>query len=85
MLTTDFFTSSFSIPTERRNGKDSTQQQLNENNSSNGNVRINYDLPLKAKTSFLSLGTFHQLSVSNINVQALYIRKSDGAPVPQMP
>lgn len=62
---------------------DSTQQQLNFNYSKNYNVRVNYDLPLKAKSTFLSLGTFHQLSISNILVDASFKRKSDGAQVPQ--
>src|SRR5688572_28012050 len=78
-----FFYQQFLNTDRTPNGKDSTQQQLNVNNSGNGNLRVQYDLPLKGNKSFLSFGTFQQLSVSNIKVDALYIRKLDGASIPQ--
>lgn len=59
------------------NGKDSSQQQVTSNNSNNYSSRLNYDLPLNNKKTFLSAGSFYSISNARINSDASYLRKSD--------
>ena len=68
-----FFNADY-VPT----GKDSTQQQLTNNKINGYNLRINYDVPL-GKRTFLSLGSFYNKSRSEVEADAFYKRKTDGA------
>ena len=56
---------------------DSTQQQINHTASRGRNIRLNYDLPLKNKKTFLSFGSFFNNTRSEVDVEASYRRKSD--------
>ncbi|HEY0039420.1 MAG TPA: TonB-dependent receptor [Flavisolibacter sp.] len=60
-------------------GNDSTQLQLTNNNSNGYNVRLSYDRPLFGNKTFLSLGSYYNRSFSDVDVDALYRRKGDGA------
>lgn len=57
---------------------DSTQLLLNDNKTKGYSVRVNYDRPLLNKKTFLSLGGFYNMSRSDVDVDALYIKRSDG-------
>jgi hypothetical protein len=57
--------------------KDSTQQQVTNNKSNSYSSRLNYDLPLNNKKTFLSAGSFYSITNSRINSDASYLRKSD--------
>ncbi|MCW3073632.1 MAG: hypothetical protein JWP69_701 [Flaviaesturariibacter sp.] len=59
-------------------GNDSTQQVFNDNRSKGYNFRANYDLPLKNKKTFLSVGGFHNIASSHIETDANYLKKTDG-------
>jgi hypothetical protein len=72
------FYQQFFNPDYTFNGNDSTQLQLTDNTAKGYNVRVSYDRPLNKKT-FVSLGAFHNHSFSDIDVNALYKRKGDGA------
>ena len=80
--TTVCFISNFLIPDYTFNGNDSTQQQQSTNLSRGYNVRLSYDRPLSNKTTFLSLGGYYNHSFSDIDVDAFYKRKTDGAMLP---
>ncbi len=58
-------------------GVDSTQQQVTNNRTRGYNLRFQYDVPLKNKKTFLSAGSFHNVSNSHIKADAEYLRKSD--------
>lgn len=68
------------------NGNESTQLQITDNLSRGYNLRFSYDRPLSNKKTSVSLGAFYIHSFSDINVDALYKRKSDGelAPLDQL-
>jgi len=68
----------FFYPDFTPTGADSTQIQLNQNVSKSFHVRASYDLPIVAQKTFLSIGSFQQVQISDIVVDAAYIRKSDG-------
>lgn len=78
-----YFYQQFFHPDFTPTGYDSTQQQLNQNNSKSFHARLNYDLPVVAKKTFLSLGFFQQINISDIDVAAAYKRKPDETLVPQ--
>jgi hypothetical protein len=63
-------------------GNDSTQLQATDNTSKGYNIRISYDRPLFNQKTFLSLGSFYTKSFSDIDVDAQYKRKGDGAMLP---
>jgi outer membrane receptor for ferrienterochelin and colicin len=65
-------------PDYTETGKDSTQQQLNANNTRSSNIRIQYDVPLIMKKTFLSLGSFVNSTRSDVNLDAFYQGSSDG-------
>jgi len=75
--TRDFYQQFFN-PDFSPNGKDSTQQQTTDNGTKNYNVRLNYDLPLNNKTTFLSAGAFYNKSRSDIASNAFYKAKPSG-------
>jgi len=74
-----FFYQQFFNPDFTPNGNDSTQQQLTQNNSRGYNARLNYDLPLKNRKTFISAGSFYNVSHSDIESNATYFRKSDNS------
>lgn len=63
-------------------GNDSTQLQLTNNSSKGYSIRVSYDRPLSNKKTFLSLGSYYNQSFSDVDVDALYKRKVDGALLP---
>jgi hypothetical protein len=63
-------------------GNDSTQLQATDNISKGYNIRLSYDRPIFSKKTFLSLGSFYTRSFSDVDVDALYKRKGDGAMLP---
>jgi hypothetical protein len=63
-------------------GTDSTQRQSNNTFSKGLNVRLAYDRPLFGNKTFLSIGGFRNHAFSDVDVQALYKRKTDGAMLP---
>jgi outer membrane receptor protein involved in Fe transport len=63
-------------------GNDSTQLQLNSTISKGYTIRFSYDKPLPNKKTFASLGSFYTRSFSDVDVDALYKRKGDGAMLP---
>ena len=60
-------------------GNDSTQLQLTNNHSKGYNIRVSYDRPLFENKTFLSLGSYYTQTFSDVDVDALYRRKGDGA------
>lgn len=64
-------------------GNDSTQQQLTANLTKGYTVRASYDVPLADKKTSLSAGGYYSQSLSDVDVQALYARKTDGRLLPQ--
>lgn len=76
------FYQQFFNPDHTPNGIDSTQEQLNKSRNTGYNLRVNYDRPLIAQKTFLSLGSFYT-NVSNlVNVDASYLRKADNTLAP---
>ncbi len=75
------FYQQFLAPDYSFNGNDSTQLQLTDNFSNGYSIRASYDKSLNKKT-FLSLGSFFTHSISDIEVNASYRRKGDGAMLP---
>jgi len=69
--TKDFYQQFFN-PDGTPNGIDSSQQQINDNNTRGYNYRANYELPLINKKTFLSFGTFYNLTRSDIEAEAAY-------------
>ncbi|HZH01428.1 MAG TPA: carboxypeptidase regulatory-like domain-containing protein, partial [Flavisolibacter sp.] len=67
------------------NGIDSLQQQFFDNKTNSFNNRISYDVPLKNKKTFLSLGGFWNLSRSSIQNDAMYRRYTDRKLMPLTP
>ena len=61
---------------------DSSQVLMNDNLTKGYSVRLNYDRPLFNKKTFVSVGGFYNRSRSNVDVDAIYKRRSDGAWVP---
>lgn len=73
----------FFFPDGTPRGLDSTQQQRSDNRTKGYNARLSYDLPLRNKKTFLSAGAFHNVTRSDIDVQASYRRSTDGTIQPQ--
>lgn len=63
-------------------GKDSTQQQITNNQSKGYSVRLSYDLPVNNQKTFFSVGSFYIASQSNIVANASYKRSSDNQWLP---
>lgn len=63
-------------------GLDTTQQQINDNVSKGYNFRFSYDRPLANRKTFLSVGSFYQLSQSDVEARASSIRKGDSLWMP---
>lgn len=74
--TRDFY-QQFFMPDGTPNGSDSTQQQLNGNHTKGFNTRLDYNLPLNNHKTFLSFGSYYNLTRSDIEVDAAYLRKVD--------
>ena len=72
----DFYQQYFH-PDHSPNGKDSTQQQQTSNKTKSYSGRLNYDLPLKNRKTFLSAGSYYTITNSRINSDASFLRKSD--------
>lgn len=77
----DFYQEYFN-PDQTPNGKDSTQTQTTNNKTKGYNTRLNYDVPMQNKKTFLSAGTFYRVTNSRINSDASYFRKTDQQWVP---
>lgn len=73
------FYQQFLAPDYSFNGTDSTQLQQTANLSKGYNIRLAYDRPLRNKTTTLSLGGYYNHAFSDVDVDALYKRKGDGA------
>ena len=73
----DFFQQFFN-PDHSPNGIDSSQEQLNNNNSNGYNVRVDYNRPLNNKKTSLSFGTYYNCNNSHIDVNASYKKKPEG-------
>lgn len=76
------FYQQFFNPDYTFNGNDTTQLQINNNISKGYNLRFSYDRPLFNKKTSVSFGGFYNYSFSDIDVEALYKRKGDGALLP---
>ncbi len=63
-------------------GEDTTQQQLTKTKNEGYNFRMSYDVPLANKKTFLSAGGFYNLSRSEIDAAASYVRRADKVWVP---
>ncbi len=72
------FFQQFFNPDHTPNGIDSSQKQLNNNNNSGFNARVDYNRPLHNKKTTLSFGTFYNRSNSHIDVNASYKKKPEG-------
>jgi len=69
--TKDFYQQYFN-PDATPNGIDSSQQQINDNHTTGYSYRVNYELPLVNKKTFLSFGTFYNVTRSDIDANASY-------------
>ncbi|MFN2457560.1 MAG: outer membrane beta-barrel protein [Chitinophagaceae bacterium] len=76
------FYQEFLNPDDTPTGLDSTQQQINSNNTNGYNFRLNYDVPFKNKKTSFSTGSFYNVSHSDIVVEATYKRRADGKFIP---
>ncbi|HEY6502780.1 MAG TPA: outer membrane beta-barrel protein [Chitinophagaceae bacterium] len=72
----------FFYPDHTPNGIDSTQEQLNYNNSNGYNIRADYSKPLKNFKTIFSFGTYYTRNNSDVETEAGYFRKSDSLFVP---
>ncbi|MEO5563224.1 MAG: outer membrane beta-barrel protein [Chitinophagaceae bacterium] len=77
-----FFYQQFFNPDHTPNGLDSTQQQLTDDQTNGYNLRVNYDRPLKANKTFLSIGSYYIGNHSDITVDASYLKKPDNVLTP---
>jgi hypothetical protein len=57
--------------------KDPTQYQDNHNRTSGLNLRLSYDVPLKNRKTFFSLGSYYNTTHSHIKIDAATFRRSD--------
>lgn len=76
------FYQQFFNPDHTPNGIDSTQRQLNEGRNTGYNLRANYDRPLIAQKTFLSLGSFYTKVSNLVYVDASYLKKPDNVSAP---
>jgi hypothetical protein len=72
------FFEQFFNPDHTPNGNDSIQQQTTNNFTKGYNLRLNYNVPLGKRKTFLSVGGFYNSSRSDIEANAFYRRKADG-------
>lgn len=73
--TRDFYHQYFN-PDQSADG-DSTQKQVSHNRIAGNSLRLNYDLPMNSRKTFLSLGGFFNRSRSGINAEASYLDKAN--------
>lgn len=76
------FYQQFFNPDYTASGYDSTQQQINDNNTTGHNIRLNYDRLLKNQKTSISAGSFYNISQSLIDVDAAYKSRTDGSMLP---
>jgi hypothetical protein len=76
------FYQQFLKPDYTFNGKDSLLEQGTDNQTKGMNYRVNYDLPLPNKKTFLSFGTFLNNSYSHIQAAANYKQLISGKMMP---
>jgi hypothetical protein len=76
------FYQQFFYPDHTPNGIDSTQIQLNNGRNTGYNLRVNYDRPVIAQKTFLSLGTFYTNTNNYVKTDASYVKKQDGSLAP---
>ena len=76
------FYQQFFNPDHTPNGIDSTQIQSNNGRNTGYNLRINYDRPVIAQKTFLSLGTFYTNTNNYVKTDAGYLNKQDGSTAP---
>lgn len=76
------FYQQFFYPDHTPNGIDSTQIQLNNGRNTGYNLRVNYDRPIIAQKTFLSLGTFYTNTNNFVKTDASYLKKQDGSSAP---
>ncbi|MET0466607.1 MAG: outer membrane beta-barrel protein [Chitinophagaceae bacterium] len=76
------FYQEFFNPDHTPNGLDSTQQQFNKGRNTGYNIRVNYDRPIIAQKTFLSVGAFFTNTNNLVIVDASYLKKQDGTSVP---
>jgi hypothetical protein len=69
-------------PDHSPNGRDSTQEQTTDNRTRTYTFRLNYELPLDNKKTFLSAGGFYSNSTSDIHSNAVFLRSTDREWVP---
>ena len=70
------FNESFLNPDYTSSGKDSLQQQINDNLSRGMSVRLQYDLPFANKKTFISAGGFINLARNEIDADAFFWSKT---------
>jgi hypothetical protein len=63
-------------------GHDSLLNQGTGTSTKTFNYRVNYDLPMKNRKTFLSAGSFFNTNISKINTEAEYKQSSDNKMVP---
>jgi hypothetical protein len=76
--TREFF-QQFMNPDGSPNGRDSLQQQVNDNQTRGRSTRIDYNLPLGNQKTSLSLGSFYTKTRSDIDVDAAYLKKTNNS------
>ncbi|HEV7331110.1 MAG TPA: outer membrane beta-barrel protein [Flavisolibacter sp.] len=76
------FFQQFFYPDYTPTGYDSTQQQINHTENTGYNLRVAYDRPIVAQKTFLSVGSYYTHTASDVWVDALYKRKTDGMFLP---
>lgn len=72
----DFYQQFFN-PDHTPNGLDSTQEQLSRNINSGYSVRMSYDRPVIKNTTFISTGAFYNRTISDVLVDASYLKKPE--------
>lgn len=82
--TREFYQEYFN-PDREPNGKDSTLEQRTANRTEGYSVRLNYDLPLANKKTFLSTGGFYTFTRSHVLSDADYLRTADKEWTPLFP
>jgi outer membrane receptor protein involved in Fe transport len=77
----DFFQQYF-FPDYTPDGRDSIQQQLNDNRGSGYSGRVDYTRPLNSRKTILTFGTYYLRNNSDVETDASYYRKSDAVYAP---
>lgn len=76
------FLQQFFYPDHTPKNNDSLQQQITDNKTRSYSGRLNYDLPLANKKTFLSAGSFYSVTNARINSDASFLRRSDSSWIP---